>query len=153
MTKRTFKHLAELDRYAGYLFQTHSELQDSKFGYAYKRFSEKSYKGVYQQYVDALGDIRIDNALEDPVTKAILRTPPGEKGRGFQYSKEGLKAVIKAETELDADWENKEFDVGPFIVSEIPFTPSDEGKGLLLGLLIDEKTISTPAEVPKPESK
>lgn len=151
MTKRTFKHLAELDRYAGYLFQTYPDLQDSKFGYAYKRFSEKNYKGIYQQYVSMLGVIRIEHALEDPVTKAILRSE--DKGRGFQYSKEGLKAVIKAEDELDKAWDSKEFDVEPYFVKEIPFTPSEEGRELLLGLLIDDQTVSTPTEVSgqKPE--
>jgi hypothetical protein len=139
--KKTFKQLQDLDLMIGKLYKKDKTLQDSKFGYAYKRFSEKNYFPIYKEYVQALTDIRVDNALEDPTTKEILRTPDSEGGRGFKYSKEGLKAVMKAENALEDSWEAKEFDVIPYIVAleNLPVDLTEEQREAMQGILIEEK--------------
>jgi len=148
---KTFKHLSELDKNVGYLYGVTPSLGETKFGYAYKRFVEKNYKKIYQDYVNEITFIRIDNALEDQETKMVLRSK--EDSRGFQYSKEGLKAVIKAEQDLDASWEQKEFEVEPFIVKELPFALTENLKELMFGLLIDDETTTPPTEVFEPKSE
>ncbi len=138
--KKTFKKLRELDEMIGGLYARNVNLKESKFGYAYKRFAEKNYFPVYKQYVELLTDIRIDNALEDPTTKA-LRYDDRPNSRGFAYSKEGLKKVIKAENELEKRWDEKEFEVEPFYVApeNLPPTLTEDQKEMMNGLLIEVK--------------
>ena len=74
---------------------------------------------VFEEYNSELNMIRIDHALSDEKTRAILMAPKGE-GREFQYSKEGLKAVMQAEKELVEKWNKKEFEVEPYLAKEVP---------------------------------
>jgi len=46
--EKTFKELNELDTIIGNLYQTNPELKDGKFGYAYKRFSEKNFFPIFK---------------------------------------------------------------------------------------------------------
>lgn len=133
---KTFKELSEIDIMIGGLYSKTPELKDSKFGYAYKRFAEKNYYPVNKEYGLVISDVRIDNALEDEKTKAILTS---DKGRGFVYSKEGMRAVIKAESELEKKWDIKEIEIEPFIVKEENLPElNEEQKELLKGVLIEE---------------
>jgi len=133
MIKKTFKDLEEIDSIVGSIYHKNPEIKDTKFGYAYKRFSEKNLIPIFKQYNELLSDIRIENALEDEKTKAILHK---EGGRGFEYSKEGLKAVIKAERELGKEWNDKEFEIEPYIISEENLPElNDEQKEILEGVL------------------
>lgn len=113
--KTTFKKLQEIDSVVAGLYTKNPTLKEGKFGYAYKRFYEKNYEKVLEEYRAELADIRIDNALEDEKTKAILKDLDS-RGRGFQYSKESLKAVLKAERGLDEKWNAKEIEVEPFFI-------------------------------------
>jgi len=113
MIQKTYKELVELDQAVGELYKKTPDLVNTKFGYAYKKFSAKNLKEVFNDYGEELSGIRIDNASVDEKTKTLLIAPTV---RGFQYSKEGLKAVIKAERELEKKWESKVFDVESYIV-------------------------------------
>lgn len=132
--KKTFKELSEIDSVMASIYEKNPEYKDGKFGYAYKRFAEKNWYPVLKEYQNEILDIRIDNALTDEKTKAILTT---EKGRGFEFDKEGLKAVLKAERELEKKWDIKEFEVEPYICKkENLIELTDEQKDLLKGILI-----------------
>lgn len=135
--KKTFKELSEIDGIVGGLYQKNPTLRDTKFGYAYKRFSEKNIAPTVKLYSDVLNDIRIDNALTDETTHALLIDK--ESTRGFKYSKEGLKSVIKEERNLQEKFDVKEIDVEPFISTFVPAdlsNLSNEQKELLTGLLL-----------------
>jgi hypothetical protein len=136
---KKFKELEALDMVMGHLYREDDKLQYSKFGYAYKRFADKAYYPIYKEYVNNLAQIRIDNALEDPVTHEILRTPREEGGRGYRYSKEGTKAVMQAEEELETSWAEKEFEVEPYFapVDSIPTDLAEEHIALMKGLIIE----------------
>ncbi len=135
MIKKTYKELSKLDMVVVQMYIKSPELKDTKFGYGYKRFYEKNLKSVFHEYFVHLSDVRIDNALIDERTKAIITT---EGGRGFEYSREGLKAVIRAEKTLEEEWGLKEFEVEPYIIkSEDMPKLTDEQSELMKGILIE----------------
>lgn len=134
MIKKTFKELNSLNSLYGVLVQTQEGFKDTKLGYALKRFSEKNLVDIFTKFNDALQDMRIDNALADEKTGAILYQ---EGGKEFQYSKDGLKKVLKLSREITAEWEKKEFEVEPFICKDLKgVTLTDEDKEILAGLVI-----------------
>ena len=116
-----FKQLKQIDAIYGKLLAD-EKYKQTKIVYALKRFSEKNLVKMFGDYNKELEDIRIDNALTDKDTQAILYE---EKGGSYKYSKEGLKAVLKKIREVSEEWNEKEFEVEPFICKEIP-------KGLIL---------------------
>lgn len=131
--KKTFKELQEIDSLVGAIYQKHPELKESKFGYAYKRYSAKTYEPVVKDFRDELEGIRIDNAMEDETTKEIMADRTNS--RGFKYSKEGLKAVIAAEKKLIEKFDAKEVEIIPFITANIPEEISAEDKEALTGIV------------------
>ena len=135
MIKKTYKELNELDSVVAEMYIKNPDLKNGKFGYAYKRFYEKNLKTPFMDYFQALSDIRIDNALVDEKTKALLTT---DKGRGFEYSKEGLKEVIKAEKKLEIEWFKKDIEVEPYIIKEENLPELNEEQiELMTGILIE----------------
>lgn len=93
----------------------------TKLGYAVKRFFDKNLESVFEEYNVKLSTIRIDHALTDEKTKALLKREVKKHGeREFEYDKEGLKATLEAERKLEKEWQNKEFDVTPFICKDLP---------------------------------
>ena len=131
--KKTFEELGKIDVVVGELYQKDGHLKDSKFGYAYKRFSEKNYLPKIKELQQELNDARIDNALEDPITHAVWTDSTNL--RGYKYSKEGLKAVMKKENELLNEWNKKEFEIDPYISEYVPEL-TEEQRELLKGVLI-----------------
>ena|SRR3990167_46807 len=115
---KTFEEIKKFNLFAQILFAVTPDTEKSKFGYAIKKVLTSLTK-VFEEYNSELDMIRIDHALSDEKTKAILMAPKGE-GRQFQYSKEGLKAVIQAESELVKRWNIKEFEVEPYLAKEVP---------------------------------
>lgn len=113
MTK-TFRELNKFSEVVKQLITRNPELIDTKLGYAIKRFEETNLTTIFRDFNRALGDVRIDHALTDKVTGAIIRDNTAGV-RGFAYDKAGLKAVIKAETAIENEWLDKEFEVKPFI--------------------------------------
>lgn len=134
--QKTFEELGKLDAIVGRMYQKNPELRNSKMGYAYKRFVAKNFQPTYDAFISELSDVRIDNALTNEATKEIL-TDPNPNSRGFKYSKEGLKAVIKAEDVITKKFNAKQIEIEPYIVKpeNLPEL-TDEQKEALTGLLI-----------------
>lgn len=134
---KTFKELQEVDILVGALYEKNPGLKDSKFGYSYKRFVEKNYVTHLREFQHEINDVRIDNAMEDPKTKEVLRDPTDN--RGFKYTKEGLKKVIEQENEIIARWDVKEIEVEPYNCPVESLPTLTEGQvELLIGVLIAE---------------
>lgn len=132
--KKLFKDLQEIDNLVGQFYQQHPEYRQSKFGYAYKRYSEKTYAPIVSEFRDELQAIRIENALEDKSTGEILTD--ASNNRGYKYSKEGLLGVIKAENVLMEKYNLKEVEIIPFVTKECPEELSDELKEMLKGVIL-----------------
>jgi hypothetical protein len=135
--KKTFKELVEIDSFIGNLYKENKELELSKFGYCYKRFAEKSYYNVLKEYQQKIQDIRIDCALENNDTKAVITD--NDNPRGYKYTKEGLKKVSREENKLSEEWDLKEFDIEPFFCKEENIPLLTEGqREKLLGVIIEK---------------
>lgn len=140
--KITFAKILEISGLLLDLEQRIEGLNLTKFGYASKRLREKSISPVFGEYNFELESIRIDNALVDPATKAILTVPfdvknPG--GRLYKYDKEGLKRLMKAERDLRDEFDVKEFEITPFISSYIPNEITPDEYEMLEGIVLPEK--------------
>lgn len=135
MIKKTFKELRDLDIMVAEAYHKNEDLEKTKFGYAYKRFREKNYDPKTKEYNEELLSIRIDNALEDEKTKEIFMDPTPNT-RGFKYSKDGLKKVVKAEKELLEKWDKKEWEIEPHISPMKPEDFSEEEIEMLTGLVL-----------------
>ncbi len=133
--KMTFKQMREFNQTWKSLVEATPILLFTKFGYAVKGFMEKNIIPVFTEYNSLLVMIRIEHALENPTTKAVLIKQDGPNGRGFEYGKEGLKAVIKAETDLEKEWDIKEYKVEPMICKDLPRLNKDE-KEVFAGYVI-----------------
>lgn len=119
--KMTFKQMREMNGAFSILEHKNPLIAETKFGYAFKRFFEKNIAHVFKEYNMKLSIIRIESALTDEKTKAVLTSDDAQKGgRGFQYNKEGLKDVMVAESKLEENWDSKEYDVEPFISKDVP---------------------------------
>jgi hypothetical protein len=132
--KKTFKELNEIDQVVGVLYQQNPSIERTKFGYAFKRFSEKSFMPTLNKYNEELAYLRIDNAMEDEKTKELIvdRGNP----RGFKFTKDGLKAVLKGESDLKNKYDKVEIEVEPYISSYVPEELNDIETEILKGLLI-----------------
>ncbi len=134
-TIRTFKELREIDALVGQLYSKNPNIRNTKFGYAYKKFSQKNYNNLFQEFRDKIDYIRVDNALEDSNTKEVLYSQADE--RGFKYSKEGLKKCIAEENKAVEEYNAKEIEIDPYISSVVPEELTEDDKELLKGLLIE----------------
>lgn len=116
--KKTFKELRDIDLMVGGLYGEFPHLKKTKFGYAYKRFIDKSYQPIFNEFQDEINSCRIDNALENPITKEVMLDK--ENPRGFKYSRDGLRNCIEQEKKISKNWESREVEVTPFIIPVIP---------------------------------
>lgn len=132
--KKTFKELQEVDVMVGGLYQKKPELRSTKFGYAYKRFADKNYVPLLNDFNDALETVRVEHALEDSITKEILSDNTNK--RGYKYSKAGMIAVLTAEKKLVEKWEVKEVEITPYLSSMVPEGLEEEQLALLKGLVL-----------------
>lgn len=130
---KTFLELAEIDSIVGSLYKADPKLRETKFGYAYTKFYKKNYEPILNEFKEQLEVVRIDHALEDEKTKAILKDE--NTSRGYQYSKQGLKDVMNAEKEITKKFEIKEITIEPYISSYIP-EMADEQKEILTGIVL-----------------
>ena len=121
---KTFKQLREADQLVGDLYSKVKGLEVTRFGYAWKRFTDKNYIPTLKKFQEEINDARIDNALEDPTTKEVLRDQMNP--RGFKYTKEGLKAVIKKENEITNRYDLVEIEVKTSQVAEEKLPKLDE---------------------------
>lgn len=117
----TFKEMKEFNGVWKTMKALTPTLEQTKFGYAVKRFLDKNIIPVFDQYNEKLSIIRIENALEDANTKAVItKNDAIMGGRGFEYSRDGLKTVIKEEIKLDAEWDPKSFKIEPVVAKDVP---------------------------------
>jgi hypothetical protein len=135
--KKTFKELIEVDKMIGDMYASNPELPSTKFGYAYKRYSEKTYWPMVKDRQEAINEARIDNALTDKVTGAIIYD--NKNKRGYAFSPAGLKEVIKAEKRIAEDWNEREMDIKEHFCAKtnIPKELTPELKKALKGLVIE----------------
>ena len=133
MTK-TFKELQEVDMMVGGLYQKTPTLKESKFGYAYKRFTDKNYMPYVKDFNEELGALRVQHALEDPNTKEVIidRMNP----RGFKYSKAELILLMAEERKLAEKWDEKEITIIPYLSKLIPEDLEEEQREMLDGLVL-----------------
>lgn len=138
--KKTFKQLQEIDQVVGGLYAKNPELRETKFGYSYKRFSDKNYMPVVRDYQESLGDIRADAALTDKDTGALLLDK--ENPRGYKFDSKGDKKIRQAERKLTEEWDEKEFDITPFYVKveDLPKNMNEFQTEVLMGSLIEPKS-------------
>lgn len=131
--QKTFLQIKEADQLVAQLYAKDASLEKSKLGYAWKRFIEKNYKPVVEEINEKLEDSKIENCLVDKNTKEILYGLNGS----YKFTQEGLKAVFDFRRSLMKEYDEKQFEVIPFIVKEndLP-TLSEEEKELLTGLII-----------------
>lgn len=137
--KKTFEEMKKIDAIYGELIERSGkegrDFKATKLGYAFKRFSEKNLVKPFGEFNETLQDMRIDNALVDDKTKAVLFTADG---KNYQNTKEQLKTVLKRSKEIGEEWDKKEFEIIPFICSDlgdVEFT-EDEVE-LLKGVIIE----------------
>jgi hypothetical protein len=136
MIKKTFTQLKEIDEIYGRLLSIEG-FEQTKLAYAFKRFSKKNISEIFTDFNSVLQDLRIDNALTDKDTGAILYQANGE----YKYSPEGLKNVLKKSREITKEWNDKEFEIESFICKEIPplVELTEEEMELLEGAIINYK--------------
>lgn len=128
-----FERLQELDQIYGSLLKEEG-FENTKLGYAFKRFIDKN-KKFFLDYNEALQEARVDNALTDEKTKALLVDK--ENPRGFQYSKEDFKKLLKEEKAILEKFKDKDCEVEPFICKDIGDNSfNEEEKEVLTGLVI-----------------
>ena len=133
--KITFEDLRKFNQVTANLFARKSVYRESKLGYAIKRFTDINLIKIFNEYNNELEMARIDHCLADPITKAVMLASGGSQ-RMYQYSKEGLKAVLKAELDLIEKWDKKEFEVKPWICLEPPKDLTEEEMETMKRLVI-----------------
>lgn len=141
MIKKTFEELKKLDTLIGEIIDSIEDVKETKFGYAIKRFIEKSMRPGMKDYYIELEDIRIDHALTDEKTSALITDK--ENPRGYKYSKSEFKELLKEERKLMGKWNPKEVKVEPFFCKKeyVPFDDlTEEQIEALTGLVIEGET-------------
>jgi len=134
MSTKTFKELREFDAVVSSLFEANPDLKNTKFFHAVKKFNEKNYIPLLKEYRSEIENVQIDNALVDEKTKALSINT--ESVRGFNYSKEGLKQVIKEEQRVINEFDKKEIEIEPYICKELPEGLTEDQIEVLTGILI-----------------
>lgn len=135
MTK-TFKELLEANTVVSTLFAKNPDLKETKFGYAWKKFYALNIEKVVKEMQAAYADAQIEHALEDKTTGKIM-TEPGSP-RGYAYSKQGLRDLIKAEDNIEKDYYAKEIEIEPYISTYIPENITEIQLEALKGLVLPE---------------
>lgn len=138
--KKTFEELMAADMEVGSMFASDKDLENTKFGYAYKRYYKKNFADPFQEYLEKLQEIRINNALENPATNEVLIDR--ENPRGYKFSKAGLLKCIKEENEFIKENNKKEIDVELFVSPMVPPGLSERQKDMLMGLVYEAKIIN-----------
>jgi hypothetical protein len=134
---KTFKQLLEADSVVAELYLKDKALENSKFGYAWRKFYEKNITPINKEFHERLEDLRIENALEDSITKEIIYGEPDKRGnKPYKFSREGLTKLTKQVRELNREYDNKEIEVVKYISSYVPKLTEEETE-ILKGLVIE----------------
>jgi hypothetical protein len=135
--QKTFKQLLEADSVVAELYSKDKALENSKFGYAWRKFYKENISELRLEMFDKIEDYRIDNALEDPKTKEILYAAPDMTGhKQYKYSKEDMKRLVSQIRELTKEYDSKVIDIKPYISSYVPELTEEETE-TLKGLVIE----------------
>lgn len=110
--------------------QERDKQPQTKLSYAVARMLKRCQKPL-DDYNGKLEDLRLENALEDEKTKAILR----DEAQQYKFSKQGLKAVIEAQRELL----EKEIEVEPYIATALPDNINDDVKVAFEGFVMEKQ--------------
>ena len=136
--KKTYQELVEIDQAVGILYKEDPTLKDKKFGYAYQKTAERSYLKLNKQLSEEMEDARIDFASEDEKTKVILRDE-NPNSRGYQYSKDNLKLLVKKEREIFNKYLEKEIEFEPYFCNKDSLPELTEYQiELFKGILFEE---------------
>ncbi len=134
MIKKTFEDLKKIDKIHESLLKVEG-FKNTKLAYAFKRLTEKSLKDIFTEYHEAINDIKIDFALVDEKTKALLFN---ETNTDYQNSKEDRKKLLKKLKEVNAEWDKKEFEIEPFICNDLGDMELDQyDTEILKGVIIE----------------
>lgn len=135
LIKVSFERLKELDNIYGRLLRDENlNFAQTKLGYAFKRFSDVNLKKIFNAYNEELFDIRIENALTDEKGAVLYQSDNKDE---FQMSKEGLRKSLKQAREAAAAWDEKEFEVEPYVCLNYDENMLTEAeKEVLQGLVI-----------------
>ncbi len=128
---KTLSQLKDAEQVIAELFEQNPELEKSKLKYAWKRFSEKNLVPIYKEIQEKIADERLKNALTDKATKEVLFTE-GPKPT-YKFDKAGTQAVIEFTRDVEKEYDAKEFEVKPFIITDVL---DEYQKEVLTGLII-----------------
>ncbi len=157
--KKTFKQIREFNQAVNSFINRKPTNIQTKLGYAIKRVSDVSIKEAVEKYqkeqanllFNTVEKVQIDNALTDPVTKAVL-TAPKDSDRPYLYDAKGLLVVREAErkfndlvADLLSEWDNKEFDIDTYFAVSLPHDLTEIEKEAFTGFAIDPSG-NTPVE-------
>jgi len=136
--KKTYAQLKEIDEVVGGLYGKNPKLRDGKFGYAYNRFVTKNVKPLVDEMQEKIMDCRVENAMVDEKTKELLYDRAGgEQNKLYKYTKEGMKTFMEETRKITKEFDEKEVEIIPFFVSDVPEMMEEE-KEILKGCLVKE---------------
>jgi len=128
----------------------------TKLGYAIKKIAQDQISKIAAEYQKSYTDLQskmvwekqVDFALTDKVTGAILTSPNGS-ARPFLFDKEGLKGVVAAEkafieefNKQSEEFDNKEFDIVPYYITDLPADLTAVEKEAFTGFVIKDEIIT-----------
>lgn len=131
--KKTLKEIIDIVDVIEQLYKKDPELEHTKFGYAVKRFMKDNYQEYFDNFRDQLEMIRIEHALTDEKTAAVITDK--DNIRGFKYSKDQFKAVREAEKKFEKEWKDQEIDVKVYVSTFVP-EMTEYQREVLEGILI-----------------
>jgi hypothetical protein len=102
----------------------------TKLSYAVARMLKRCQKPL-DDYNGEIEDLRLDHALEDEKTKAVLR----DEAQQYKFSKQGLKTVIEKQRELL----EKEIEIEPYIATALPASLNDDVKVAFEGFVMEKQ--------------
>lgn len=130
---KTFLELRSIDFQMNSLYMKNPKMENTKLAYAWKRFLEKNLTTIYKEFERKLQNIKLENALEDPKTKELLKDATGQ----YKYDKVGERNRIEQENALLDEYSDKPIEIEPYYATSVPEDLSEYYWELLKGLIIE----------------
>ena len=149
--KKTFEQINQFNTQADLWIKKAATNANTKLGYALTKIGKGQINSILREYAKAYRELYynhvqkgyIDNALTNKVTGEILMSPKGSS-RPYLFSPEGLAKVVKIENDfqetqqdLSDTWEEKEFDITPYIAVEVPEDLTDVEREAFKGFVLE----------------
>lgn len=131
MIKTTLRDVINFANSASRWMSIQEKQPQTKLSYAVARMLKRCQKPI-EDYNAKIEDIRLDNALEDEKTKAVLR----DEAQQYKFSKEGLRKIIEEQRKLL----DGEIEIEPYIATAIPDDLSDDARVAFEGFVLEEAT-------------